>query len=49
MDANVFNLHGMRTVGIATGMLQVHTFNEYQYIEDLERLGELVERLALSE
>ncbi len=49
MDANVFNLHGMRTVGVGTGMFNVHTFNEYQYIDDLVRLSELVERLSLAE
>ncbi|HBE14138.1 MAG TPA: peptidase, partial [Clostridiales bacterium] len=46
MDANIFNVHGMETVGMGTGMEEVHTFSEYQWLEDLHRIGEMIERIT---
>ncbi len=34
-DANIFNEHGIKTVIIGTGMMDVHTVNEYIKAEDM--------------
>lgn len=46
-DANVFNEHDIRTIIIGTGMMDVHTVNEYIKTEDLERLSKIIIELLL--
>lgn len=48
MDANHFNAHGIRTVGVATGYFKNHSSDEELYICDLVRSGEMVEKLILA-
>ena len=45
MDANRLNEHGIACVGVATGYFKNHSVNEHLYVEDLERSGEMVERI----
>lgn len=47
MDANILNEKGITTVGVATGYLKNHTFEEELYIEDMYKAAELVEALIL--
>ena len=42
MDGNVFNQHGLATVGLAAGFDQVHTAREEQSIAQLIDSGRLV-------
>lgn len=48
MDANWFNAGGIATVGVATGYMKNHTFEELLYLEDLQKSGEMVYRLILA-
>lgn len=48
MDANWFNLHGIRGVGVATGYFKNHTTDEMLYVDDLHKAGEMVYRLILA-
>lgn len=45
MDANILNAKGITTVGVATGYLKNHTFEEELYIEDMYKAAELVEAM----
>lgn len=42
MDANILNAKGIRTVGVATGYVKNHTFEEELYIDDMYKAAELV-------
>lgn len=44
-DANVFNLHGIKSVNIGTGMELVHTTNEKLKIEDFHNASKVVLKL----
>lgn len=44
-DTNIFNLNGIESVVLATGMTKVHTNDEYIKIEQLELTAELLYRL----
>ena len=44
-DTNIFNLNGIDSVVLATGMSKVHTTNEFIEVEQLERTAELLYRL----
>ena len=44
-DTNIFNLNGIDSVVLATGMSKVHTTNEFIKVEQLERTAELLYRL----
>lgn len=48
MDANNFNAHGIRSVGVAMGYRDPHSLQETIVIEDLVRAGELVEQLVFN-
>ncbi len=41
-DANVFNLHGITSVNLGTGMRDIHTVNEWIDLPDFYRSAELV-------
>ncbi len=45
-DANVFNVEGIATINLSTGMAEVHTVNEYIAIEDMVRSAELLLRIV---
>ena len=47
MDANRLNEHGIECVGLATGYGKNHSPEEYVYVEDLIRSGEMVKQLIL--
>ena len=47
MDANRLNEHGIECVGLATGYGKNHSPEEYVYVEDLVRSGEMVKQLIL--
>ena len=48
MDANRLNEHGVECVGLATGYAQNHTPNEYVYVDDLIKSGEMVQKIILN-
>ena len=49
MDANNFNSHGIRSVGVAAGYLDPHALYEKIMIEELIKAGEVVRRLILAD
>ncbi|HIU63480.1 MAG TPA: M20/M25/M40 family metallo-hydrolase [Candidatus Avacidaminococcus intestinavium] len=46
MDGNHFNNNGIQAVGIAPGYFKNHTNDEYVYIEDLIKCGEVAYQLS---
>ena len=47
MDANRFNSAGIRSLGVATGYKQNHTFDEEISVADLIKSGELVKQIII--
>src|SRR5690606_14262462 len=45
-DANVLNARGLPSVNLQTGMMRVHSPDEYVTLDDLERLCALLLRLV---
>ncbi len=41
-DANIFNGHGVEMIILATGMMKVHTHDEYVSVEDMVRVTKLL-------
>lgn len=46
-DANIFNEQGIRTIIIGTGMMDVHTVNEYVKMDDMEMLSRIIIEILL--
>jgi len=45
-DANIFNAHGIACTNLSTGMMRVHTTEEYIAVEDLVRTARIVLELV---
>ncbi len=41
-DANYFNLKGIESVNLGTGMREIHTVNEYLVLEEFYRSAEIM-------
>ncbi len=48
-DANIFNEHGIKTIILGTGMMDVHTVNEYIKIEDLYTITQIIIGILLND
>lgn len=48
MDANRFNVNGIKSVGVATGYFKNHSTEEELFIDDLKQAGKLVYDLILA-
>lgn len=48
MDANRFNAHGIKSVGVATGYFKNHSPGEEVYLDDLQKAGQMVYDLILA-
>lgn len=48
-DANIFNEHGIKTVILGTGMMDVHTVNEYINADDIYTITKIIMALVEEE